>query len=135
MKHLHKVIAAALFMDVALAQGQQTVSTPLRAINLQEAVEMALKHNHIVRIGALHVEEEQHAKEVARSAYLPTIKNDSTFGHLTDPQLIAIPADAFGVVGGNTIPPRQFNINQGDLTSIASGTGLTQPLTELLKIK
>ena len=135
MKHLHTVLAAALFMGVALVQGQQTVSTASRAINLHDAVELALKHNHIVRIAALRVEEEQHAKEVARSAYLPTIRNDSTFGHLTNTQFIGIPAGAFGVVGGNAIPPRQFNINQGDVNFIASGTGLTQPLTELFKIK
>ena len=132
---LHTVIAVALFMRVALVQGQQTVSTASRTINLHEAVEMALKHNHVVRIAALHVEEEQHAKELARSAYLPTIKNESTFGHLTDTQFIAIPAGAFGVAGGNAIPPRQFNINQGDLNFITSGTGLIQPLTELFKIK
>ena len=135
MKAFRTAIASTLFMGAALALGQQTESTVPRTINLHEAVEMALKHNHVVRIVALHVEEEQHAKEVARSAYLPTIKNDSTFGHLTDTQFIAIPAGAFGVVGGTTIPPRQFNINQGDLNFIASGTGLTQPLTELFKIR
>src|SRR6202008_3499444 len=87
------------------------------------------------RIPAFHVEEQKHAKEVARSAYLPTIRNDSVFAHATDTQFIAIPAGAFGIVGGNAIPPRQFNINQGDKNFISSGTGLTQPLTELFKIK
>ena len=135
MKHLHTVTAAALSMGVALLQGQQTVSTASRTINLHDAVKLALKHNHVVRIAALHVEEEQHAKEVARSAYLPKIRNDSTFGHLTDTQFIAIPAGAFGALGGNTIPPQPFNINQGDKNFIASGTGLTQPLTELFRIK
>ncbi len=122
-------------MGAALVQGQQTVSMTPRTINLQEAVDLALKHNHAVRIAALHVEEEQHAKEVARSAYLPTLRNDSIFAHLTDTQFIAIPTGSLGVVGNSAIPSRQFIINQGEQNIIASGTGLTQPLTELFQIK
>ena len=124
-----------LFSLLTPASAQQSEPNAPHRLNLREAVEMALKHNHVVRIAALHVEEEQHAKEVARSAYLPTIRNDTTFAHLTDTQFIAIPAGAFGSVGNNAIPPRQFNINQGDLNFVASGTGLTQPITELFKIK
>ena len=135
MKRLHTLIAAALFMGAVLVQGQKTDSTVPRTINLHEAVDLALRHNHTVHIATLHVEEEQHAKEVARSAYLPLIRNDSTFAHLTDTQFIAIPAAAFGIVGGNAIPPSQLTINQGGLNFIGSGTGLTQPLTELFKIK
>src|SRR5262249_8889417 len=33
------------------------------------------------------------------------------------------------------IPGRQFTINQGDKDFISSGTGLTQPISELFKIK
>ena len=135
MKLRYTLIAAGLFMGPAFVQGQHTQSTTPRRINLHEAVELALKHNHVVRIAALHIEEEQQAKEIARSAYLPTIRNDSVFAHATDTQFIAIPAGAFGTVGGNAIPSQQFNINQGDKNFISSGTGLTQPLTELFKIK
>ena len=135
MRLLGTFMTAALFIGPALVQGQQTESPVPQKINLNDAVELALKHNHIVRIAALHVEEEQHAKEVARSAYLPTIKNESTFAHLTDTQFIAIPAGAFGIIGGNAIPPRSLTLNQGDRNFITSGTGLTQPLTELFKIK
>jgi outer membrane protein TolC len=104
-------------------------------INLHEAVELALKHNHRVRIASLHVEEGQHAKEVARSAYLPTIRNDSMFFHLTDTQFIEIPSGGLGVVGTNRIPPEPLLLNQGGLTVETSGTGLVQPLTQLFKIK
>jgi len=127
--------AIILYLIPACALGQQTDSTAARTINLHQAVELALRHNHGVRIAAFHVEEEQHAKEVARSAYLPTIRNDSAFAHATDTQFIAIPAGGLGVVSGTGIPARQFTINQGDKNFIVSGTGLTQPLTELFKIK
>ena len=135
MNHLPTVLAAALFTGAALVQGQQTDSTVPRTINLQEAVNLALKHNHVVRLAALHVEEERDTKAVARSAYLPTIRNDSTFAHVTDTQFIVIPAGGLGVVGTSAIPPQSLTLNQGDRSFITSGTGLTQPLTELFKIK
>jgi len=120
---------------LTFAFGQEPESSTPRRLSLHESVELALRHNHEVRIAAFHVEEERHAKEVARSAYLPTVRNDSMFAHATDTEFIGIPEGAFGNVGGSAIPGRQFNINQGDKNFITSGTGLTQPLTELFKIK
>ena len=118
-----------------LIMAQEVGSAPARHLNLQEAVQLALQHNHLVRIASFKVEEGQHAKEVARSAYLPVLRNDSVFAHLTDTQFIAIPAGQFGTVAGTRIPSNTVIINQGGLTFATSGTGLTQPLTELFKIK
>jgi outer membrane protein TolC len=113
----------SLFSLLTFVSAQQPESNVPRRLNLHDAVELALRHNHVVRIAALRVEEEQHAKEVARIA------------HATDTEFIAIPAGGLGVVSGTPIPGRQFTINQGDKNFITSGTGLTQPLTELFKIK
>jgi outer membrane protein TolC len=132
----HSATALVLFFSLlTFASAQQPESNVQRRLNLHDAVELALRHNHVVRIAALHVEEEQHAKEVARSAYLPKLRNDSMFAHATDTQFIAIPEGGLGVVGGTPIPGHQFTINQGDKDFITSGTGLTQPLTELFKIR
>ncbi|HWZ83217.1 MAG TPA: TolC family protein [Terriglobales bacterium] len=124
-------VVACFFAGATAALGQQTGSLPPRTISLREAVELALKHNHVVRIATLHVQEEQHAKEAARSAYLPVLRNDSLFAHVTDTQLIEIPAGSLG--GG--IPTRSTILNQGGRDFTVSGTGLTQPLTQLFKIK
>jgi hypothetical protein len=71
----------------------QTSDTPSgRHITLQEAVQLALQHNHNIHIAEYKVREQQHAKEVVKSAYFPTIRNDSHFMHLTDTQLIQINA-------------------------------------------
>jgi outer membrane protein TolC len=136
------LIAAVLFVGQAclLAQqtdskAQQVNSTAPRTMNLHEAVELALKHNHVVRIASMHVEEQQHAKDVARSAYLPTLRNDTSFAHVTDTQFIEIAAGSLGTAGSTPIPPRNNIINQGGHDIFVSGTGLTQPLTELFKIK
>jgi outer membrane protein TolC len=129
------LIAIAIFLGQARALGQQAEAAAPRTINLHEAVELALKHNHVVRIATIHVEEEQHAKEVARSSYFPVLRNDSAFVHVTDTQNIEIPTGALGIVGGSAIPAQSLILNQGAKTFETSGTGLTQPITQLFKIK
>ena len=106
-----------------------------RHITLHEAVQLALQHNHLVHIAEYKVEEKQYAKEVAKSAYFPTIHNDSNFVHLTDTQLIQIYAGSLGTAAGSLIPPVNSIINQGGVNLTTSGTQLTQPLTTLLKIR
>jgi outer membrane protein TolC len=96
---------------------------------------LALKHNHDIRIAGYTVEEKQHAKEVAKSSYFPSIRNDSSFLHVTDTELIEIRAGSLGVAGGTSIPPVNAIINQGGENFITSGTQITQPLTTLLKIR
>jgi outer membrane protein TolC len=133
---------AALFLLVAIASSSclagadETGNTsPSRHMTLQEAVQLALKHNHDIRIAGYTVEEKQHAKEIAKSSYFPSIRNDSSFMHLTDTELIQIKAGGLGTVGGTPIPPVNSIINQGGKNITTSGTQITQPLTTLLKIR
>ena len=128
------LMATALFGSLALAEEPGDIA-PLRRITLQEAVELALKRNHNIRIAGYTADEKQHAMEAARSQYFPSIRNDSGFMHVTDTQLIEIKAGGFGVAGGTPIPPANSIINQGGRNLTTSGTQLTQPLTTLLKIK
>jgi outer membrane protein TolC len=106
-----------------------------RHITLEEAVQLALKHNHIVRIAAYGVQEKEHTKDIARSAYFPILRNDSNVGRITDTQFIGIPAGSLGAISGTLLPERSIILNQGGRTLITSGTSLTQPLSELWKIK
>ena len=136
MKRKIQLLLVALALSQALAfAGETGDSASPRHISLHEAIELALKHNHNVRIAAYKVEEQQHVKEVAKSGYFPTIRNDSNLMHLTNTQLIEIPTGSLGSVGGSLIPPQSAIINQGGLTLVTSGTQLTQPLTTMLKIK
>jgi outer membrane protein TolC len=137
MKQIVAVIvltATALSGSLLLAE-QVGDPAPPRHITLQEAVELALKHNHNIRIASYAVDEKQHAKEAARSSYYPSIRNDSSFLHVTDTQLIEIFAGTLGAPGGSPVPPVNSIISQGGLNLTTSGTQLTQPLTTLLKIK
>ena len=94
-------------------------------------MQLALKHNHVVLIAGLQVQEKVHAKEAARSGYFPSIQNQSTVLHVTDTQFIQIPEGSLGTVGGTPIPVTSSTLNQGGRTLITSGTGLEQPLTQL----
>ena len=93
------LIAGVSFFSVLAPAQAQDAPAP-RHITLQEAVQLALKHNHSVRIANFQVEEKQHAKDVAKSGYFPTIKNASRLFEVTDTQFIDIPAGSLGTVGG-----------------------------------
>src|SRR5262249_55085692 len=123
MKGKKHFLLLGLALSSALVFAQQPSDGALpRHITLHEAVELALKHNHNVRIAGYTVEEKQHAKEVAKSAYFPSIRNDSSFFHVTDTQLIQIFSGSLGVVGGTPIPAVNTIINQGGINLTTSGT-------------
>src|SRR5579862_894973 len=130
-------VLAATGFSICIAAAQETSNTasPPRHITLQEAVQLALKRNHDIRIAGYTVEEKERAKQVARSSYFPSIRNDSSFTHLTDTQLIQVKPGSFGLAGGTAIPPVDTIINQGGRNLTTSGTQITQPLTTLLKIR
>jgi len=136
MKSYFWFIFAVPILTVAVAAAQEGASAPAaRNITLQEAVQLALRHNHVVRIAGFQVEEKQHAKDVARSSYFPILRNDSSVVNVTDTQIIAIPAGSLGIAANTPIPSRTEVLNQGGNTFIASGTQLTQPLTQYFKFK
>jgi outer membrane protein TolC len=130
--------ASIAILGVALAlplAAQETKPATPRHISLDEAVQLALKHNHVVRLATFQVEESEKSKEAARSAYFPTLRNDSNFAHVTDTQFIAIQQGSLGTVDGTPIPTRTPVLNQGGHTFATSGTQLTQPLAELWKVR
>ena len=135
MRRMMQLVLTVLGLCTALVCANPDSAPPPRHITLHEAVELALQHNHLVHINEYKVEEKQHAKEVARSAYFPSVVNDSHFIHLTDTQLIEIGAGSLGTAAGTSIPPVTAIINQGGRNLTTSGTELAQPLTTLLKIR
>ena len=136
MKRKAILLLIATALSSSLASADETNDrAPSRRITLQEAVQLALKHNHNVRIAGYAVDEKQHAKEAAKGSYFPSIRNDSSFLRVTDTQLIQINPGSLGTVGGTPIPAVSSVLNQGGRNLTTSGTQITQPLTSLLKIK
>jgi outer membrane protein TolC len=121
-----------LFLGLlTFARAQEQAATSPRHLTLQEAVQLALKHNHVVRMAGFQVEAKQHAKDVAKSGYFPKLTNESRLFKVTDTQFIQIAAGSLGTVAGTPIPASSVILNQGGLTFVTSGTGLEQPLTQL----
>jgi outer membrane protein TolC len=129
------VVSALLFGHAVLTVAQDAAPATARSITLEEAVDLALQHNHIVRIAAFKVEEARHAKEAARSSYFPSLKNESAVLHVSDVQHVEIPAGGLGNVTGSLVPPIPITLLQGGQTLETSGTSLSQPLLQLLKVK
>ena len=104
-------------------------------LTLPDAIDLALKQNRSLGLARLAVVDSEHKKEVARAAYFPDIKNESSVLHITELAGVHIPVGAFGdnsVTG--PIPGQSLFIDQGALTGYTSGTGLAQPLTQMFKI-
>jgi outer membrane protein TolC len=132
MRFRRSSLCIALFAaSFPLCARAQNAEPAPRKITLPEAVQLALKHNHVVRIAGFQVQEKQHAKEAARSGYFPSITNESRVLRVTDTQFIQIPAGSLGTVAGSPIPAQPAILNQGEKTFVTSGTGLVQPLTQL----
>lgn len=137
MKFPGRAVAVILLISsFAVCVRAQTTGPSPRHITLSEAVQMALKHNHFVRIASLKVLEKQEAKDVARSAYFPSITNESQILRATDTQFIEIARGSLGTISGTPIPETSDVISQGGRTLVTSGTTLVQPLSQLItKIK
>ena len=132
-----RVLAVILILSgLAVSVRSQTTAPTPRQITLPEAVQLALKHNHMVRIAQFSVEEKQHAKAAAKSEYFPTLENKSVLSRITDTQFVGFPTGSLGFVDGSPVPAAPITINQGGKTGVLSGTTLAEPLTQLFtKIK
>jgi len=129
------LVALLLSATTSTAFAQQAEAPAARRLSLREAVDLALARNHAVRLAQLSVDEKDQAKDAARSGYFPQVRNDTTLIHVTDTQLIEIPAGGLGGVGTTLVPPRTLVLNQGGVSTATNGTGIVQPLTQLLKVR
>jgi outer membrane protein TolC len=129
MKRL--VTVAALGLAVATVQ----YAGEARHLTLSEAVHLAIDQSRVLKIARLKVSESEARKAGARSAYFPSLKNESNILHVTDLQNVSIPAGAFGNAGGALLPSRDTILPQGRNTFYTSGTQLSQPLTQLSRIR
>jgi outer membrane protein TolC len=134
--------AAWLFLSLSLlgstfgarAMAQQPSPAPMR-LTLDQAIDLALKQNHSVRLRSLSVEQLQSKRDEARSDYLPQIKASGSTLHVTQVEGIEIPAGAFGTYPSTgPVPSKSLVIDQGAATWYTGGVGLEQPLTQLFRI-
>jgi outer membrane protein TolC len=131
LKHLARISAiAGLGIFLAIPQD----AADIRQLTLTEAVHLAMGQNRALKIARLKVVENEQKKAGERSSYFPKITNQLNVLHVTELQNIGIPAGAFGVVGGASVPAQGVVLPQGQNTFFASGVQLSQPLTQLIRI-
>jgi outer membrane protein TolC len=123
------VVGASLqltLLGIASAQGNAAME-----LTLSQAIDLALKQNRSLKMAQLSVVDSEQKKKIARASYFPRINNQSTAFHVTELQQLVIPEGALGV--GN--PAKTAVIGQGTVTAYTSGTGLSQPFTQMFKIR
>src|SRR5271165_4437700 len=96
-------MVACLLTVAAGASGQE------RKLTLQEAVDLALQQNRAVKIAHYNVAAELQKQRGARSAYYPTLTNESSALYVTDVERIEVPPSAFG----ESIPSSTVFLTQG----------------------
>jgi outer membrane protein TolC len=128
---LRALVMATLSMQAAAPQ----YAADIVHLTLTDAVHLAISRNRALKIARLKVTEKEHRKAGERSAYLPVIANESNALHITDLQIVEIPVGGFGIVDGIPIPPQGNILPQGKLTLYSSGTQISQPLTQLVRIR
>jgi len=106
----------------------------VRRLTLTDAVHLAISQNHALKIARLKVVESEQKKAGERSAYFPQITNQSNALRITDLENITLPAGAFGAAAGALVPAQSISVGQGQKALFSSGTQITQPLTQLIRI-
>ncbi|HTF69355.1 MAG TPA: TolC family protein [Edaphobacter sp.] len=122
------------FAGLALLGLPQAGLAEVQHITLQDAIHVAVNQNRALKIARLKVEENQQKKAGERSSYFPSLTNQSNLLHVTDLETIAIAAGGLGHVAGALIPPVGASLLQGNKNVYSSGTMLSQPLTQLIRI-
>jgi hypothetical protein len=126
------LILAAVLLQAGAASAQNSAGMQL---TLPQAIDLALKQNRVVKLAQLDVVQNEQKKKIAQADYFPRLKNESTVIHLTELEQLVIPAGSLevpGIVG--PVPSKTAVIGQGEFTAYTSGTGLSQPLTQMFKV-
>jgi outer membrane protein TolC len=107
-----------------------------RKLALEEAIDLALKNNHALIIGAAKTDETKNARRKAAADYYPQVSNTSTVTHLTNTGVLHFTEGSFGTFPGlGALPSKNLIVPQGSPDTVLVRTQIAQPLTQLLKIR
>jgi outer membrane protein TolC len=127
------LIVAAVLLQTYQAATACPQNSAIMQLTLSQAIDLALKQNRSLKLAQLDVVDSEQKKNIARAGYLPRLKNESTVIHVTELQQLVIPAGSLQAPGIGPIPTTTAVIGQGTFTGYTSGTGLSQPLTQMFK--
>src|SRR5258707_3242652 len=69
-----------------------SLANEARHLTLSQAVHLALQQNRTLKIARFKVQENEYRKAFARSDYFPRLTNQSNVLHVTELQVLSIPA-------------------------------------------
>jgi len=126
--------AAGILLVLALCA--VPVHAAPRRITLPEAIDLARKQNKSLKIARAHVRENQQKTATARADYFPQLSNETSLMGLSDRELVTVPAGALGTIPGlGPFPTQNYTFDQGSNVIVLANTTLSQPLTQLFKIR
>ncbi len=107
-----------------------------RDLTLDQAIQLALRQNSLLKMARLKVEENGHKADAARANYYPKLKNSSYISYMTELQRVEIPGGSLGhlpIIG--PVPSAPISLFQGRNGIAMVTTTLGQPVTQLYKIR
>jgi len=105
-------------------------------LTMPKALELASQHNRHLQLASLAAKAAAEKQTIARSEYYPHIRNESTALYVTALEGVVVPAGAFAHTPATGLVPGQtLTVGQGQQEVFTSGTGLVQPLTQLLTVR
>jgi outer membrane protein TolC len=123
-----------LFGAIGIRDSIAQQNSPMN-LNLDQAIDLAVRQNHSVRLRSLDVEDMRSKKDAARAGYMPQITANGGVHHVTELAGIEIPAGAFGNFSSTgPVPAQSLFIDQGTDTAYTGGVDLEQPITQLFRI-
>jgi outer membrane protein TolC len=126
-----RFLAGVLLAALCAAAPQETTK-----LTLTQAIDLALKNNHALAIGADKVAEMRSAKRKAIADYFPQITNESSYTHLTETDIVQFSQGSFGTFPGlGTLPSSNLVVSQGNLDHILSRSQIGQPISQIFKIR
>jgi multidrug efflux pump subunit AcrB/outer membrane protein TolC len=123
-------VLALAMMLVPAANAEQVPMT------LDQAVNLAMGNNSLVKLATLKVRETEAVQAQARSNFFPQVSNESSLYNIAEKQRLTLPAGSLGIAPQlGAIPSVPTTIYQGGRSLFLSQTTIAQPLTQLLKIR
>src|SRR5580658_9676015 len=125
-----------LLVCAAASPGQSPAGPNPRKVTLAEAIDLALKNNHALAIGAAKTDEMKSVRRKAAADYFPQVSNTSSYTRLTNTDVLQFSQGSFGTFPGlGPVPSSNLIVKQGDQNEIFARTQIAQPVTQLLKIR
>jgi outer membrane protein len=125
-------IAVAALLLVATPAVARDNDAAAPALSLEQAVDLAYRHNHLLASTARGVSEAEERAAAIRTRRLPALHVDAFGGRLLNSFQLAIPAGALGTIGA--FPTKNNSLTVPTSWSGAAMVSLSQPITQQYRI-